>query len=669
MPAEYARAPGARAPPPGAAAAHPAESMRGRLFRRLQFWRTFAPDFVLEWIEHGYEIQWERAGPPPPRRAPNHSSAREHASFVREAVADLAAKGAIVRAREPPIVISPLGVVNRRGKLRLILDLTHVNEYLARGGTRFKYENVYTAADVLREGDLLATIDLAAAYHHIDMAPESWPYLGFEFEGQIWTFCQLPFGLATACWVFTKITAALAGKWRSVGIRLMHYLDDFLVAALRAAFERTVNFVLADLERAGFSFAKEKLLLEPTSLKVFIGYEFDTVAGVFKASPARIAEALNTLESLIARRRRVTARALARAAGQIVSMTPALGHAARLFTRAMYADLDRRRSWNGHLTLSDDTVAELQFWLHRLRERNGGQIWRDTYVHVVEVHTDASDFAWGGHSQDGAVALGQFSADEKLTGSCARELLAILRTAGSLPALDNCAARFLVDNKGCEWIWDGGSRKPHLNLLAKEIFATCERRALRLAVQWIPRELNELADELSKWRDPDDWQLNPDTFRRLDQLWGPHTLDAFASAGNTQLPRFFSRFHCPETAGVDAFAADWSAERCWLNPPFGAIGAVIRHARRCGAAATLVCPCWPSRPWWNLICPDGQRFAPYITDARALWRAPDLFIPGPSRREAPGAQPPGRRVLALRLDFSAPAASHLGPLQALTGYL
>jgi hypothetical protein len=41
-------------------------------------------------------------------------------------------------------------------------------------------------------------------------------------------FCQLPFGLATACFVFTKVLKQLVQRWRSMGIRLIPYIDDFI---------------------------------------------------------------------------------------------------------------------------------------------------------------------------------------------------------------------------------------------------------------------------------------------------------------------------------------------------------------------------------------------------------------------------------------------------------
>ena len=54
--------------------------------------------------------------------------------------------------------------------------------------------------------------------------------------------------------------------------------------------------------------------------------------------------------------------------------------------------------------------------------------------------------------------------------------------------------------------------------------------------------------------DVDDWMVDPMLFQQLDALWGPHTVDCFASFYNAQLPRFFSRCWNPHSEVVDAFS-------------------------------------------------------------------------------------------------------------------
>ena len=54
--------------------------------------------------------------------------------------------------------------------------------------------------------------------------------------------------------------------------------------------------------------------------------------------------------------------------------------------------------------------------------------------------------------------------------------------------------------------------------------------------------------------------MHDDVFKQLDQLWGPHSIDRFASSYNAKLSRFNSRFLHPGTEAVDAFTQDWSSE-------------------------------------------------------------------------------------------------------------
>jgi len=48
-------------------------------------------------------------------------------------------------------------------------------------------------------------------------------------------------------------------------------------------------------------------------------------------------------------------------------------------------------------------------------------------------------------------------------------------------------------------------------------------------------------------------------FHKLKKLWGPHTVDRFASWETTQLKRYNSRFNDPQSEAVDAFSQDWGA--------------------------------------------------------------------------------------------------------------
>ena len=78
-------------------------------------------------------------------------------------------------------------------------------------------------------------------------------------------------------------------------------------------------------------------------------------------------------------------------------------------------------------------------------------------------------------------------------------------------------------------------------------------------MEWILRFRNDRADYLSRIFDADDWGLSPLSFHRIDQAWGPHSIDRFANHLNAKLPRFNSRFWNPGAEGIDAFVMDWAS--------------------------------------------------------------------------------------------------------------
>ena len=126
-----------------------------------------------------------------------------------------------------PVVVSPLNVITRPGstKLRLILDLRHVNRALA--CPEFRYEGLHLIEHLASLNDWQIALDLASGYHHIQMHKDAWPYLCFKWRGKLYYYVVLPFGLSTAPWAFTKLMQVVVLEIRSKGIPVLHYLDDF----------------------------------------------------------------------------------------------------------------------------------------------------------------------------------------------------------------------------------------------------------------------------------------------------------------------------------------------------------------------------------------------------------------------------------------------------------
>ena len=90
-------------------------------------------------------------------------------------------------------------------------------------------ESVQSALLSLRRIDWMVSIDLKDAYLQIPMHPSSRKYLRFIAGGRAWQFRVLCFGLTTAPQVFTRVMAPVSVMAHGLGIRLIRYIDDWLI--------------------------------------------------------------------------------------------------------------------------------------------------------------------------------------------------------------------------------------------------------------------------------------------------------------------------------------------------------------------------------------------------------------------------------------------------------
>jgi hypothetical protein len=174
---------------------------------------------------------------------------------------------------------------------------------------------------------------------------------------------------------------------------------------------------------------------------------------------------------------------------------------------------------------------------------------------------------------------------------------------------------------------------------------------ISIDVNWIPRDLNYVADEISKIIDYDDYTINDDIFAFLDHKWGPHTIDRFACHYNSKLLLFNSKVFQPGTSGVNAFCKDWAFANNWLCPPTYLTVRVVNHLKICKAAGTLIVPLWRSAHFWTIICNDGVHFSNFVYDWCILPHIPNLFIRGKAKNCIFGNGQLKFIMLALRINF------------------
>ena len=227
---------------------------------------------------------------------------------------------------------------------------------------------------------------------------------------------------------------------------------------------------------------------------------------------------------------------------------------------------------------------------------------------TVIIHSDASAYACGGHalsvdSQEFELYFVAFSSLQSQTDSNTSELLAILYGLKSFKTqVRDKVVKFFTDNQNVTTIIRKGSPSLGLHSLALKIFKFCLDNNISLEVEWLPRSLNTFADSISRIVDYDDWGLTVEFYERISIIAGPFTVDCFATQYTAKCKKFYSKFWCPGSAGVDAFSFDWSHDNNWLVPPVHLVPKTIFHLEQCYAKGTLIVPAWKSAVFWRRFC-------------------------------------------------------------------
>ena len=290
--------------------------VKGRLKNHISFWREVikAPATIISTIE-GVKSE------PTAYMRGNHQSACKNSLFIQESLSELCTTGCAVEVSAMPVIC------NSSGKKRLVINLRHLNQFLWK--QKFKCEDLRVAMLLLEMGDYMFSFDLKSGYHHVDIAKEHWKYLGFSWESRFYVFTVLPFGLSSACYIFTKLVRPLVRYWRESGLRIIVYLDDGLCAmggesnALEAS-----TLVQSTLSQAGFVANVKKSIWKPTQHLQWLGFVIDLSQGLIEVPRDRLTAVACKLQRAC-QLKLVPAKQLASVVGSIISMGLAIGPVSR----------------------------------------------------------------------------------------------------------------------------------------------------------------------------------------------------------------------------------------------------------------------------------------------------------------------------------------------------
>jgi hypothetical protein len=650
-------------------------------------------NLTLSVIDEGYRPEWSpETGPPTPCWLSNHPSSGAHTQFVTDKVEEGVRWGTIQQCPSTSLhCILPLGVaVNAVGKRRLIWDGRHVNAFLPK--RTFYMETLQREGRALFEKSSWGgTCDLSSAYHHISMHPTSTRFLGFEWNGQFYCFTVLPFGLASAPWLFTTVMGHCLRFLRSPGLSLsiLGYLDDVVFAAKTARESLgTAQTLIHVLRRFGWLVHPTKCVGTTTALQSFqaLGTLVNLVTQTYSVPASTEQRILCAARALAEGPQDVPVRAVARFKGLLSATWVATGLATRIRTRALDAVIDSRphvrsasrrdarRSWAAMVPFTQAAREEARWWIQWLPRVNGqpirprpfaeasdGDIYSDAsetgsgaYIRTVPASLDRSCLVQAllarvpgtspdtvrSYAERGIEFMAALPAEVVGASSTLRELFSITRFIGAIHhLLRGGRFRVFLDNLGCVFIlggvvpsfavgnrqWGefvtGGSPNQALQALACELFQLQLDGGFELQAVWLPREQNLRADYLSRVSEMrhHDYRIRTAVFHELNGLWGPFSIDRFASVENRQTARFCSHYFHPEAEWTDAFSASWAGENNWLFPPAttSAIGRTVSRICADGATGTLIVPLSEWSLWRSTLRPRDT-WATFVLAAKRL---------------------------------------------------
>ena len=180
-----------------------------------------------------------------------------------------------------------------------VIDLSPLNEFIQQ--TPFRMETPSSVLLTVRKNDFLASIDLRDAYFQIPVHLSSSKLLRFVSNDTVYQFKALCFGLPTAPQVFTRVFATVSSWAHARGIRLLRYLDDWLILSPSERKTRQhVNQLLSLCRSLGIVVNTEKSDLCPSRSVEYLGMVIDTVSARAVPTEARIQKFLSLARKFLA---------------------------------------------------------------------------------------------------------------------------------------------------------------------------------------------------------------------------------------------------------------------------------------------------------------------------------------------------------------------------------
>ena len=346
------------------------------------------------------------------------------------------------------------------------------------------------------------SLNLQNAYLRVPVHPSSRHYLRFCVGDTVLQFQALCFSLSTATQMFTRILAPIFSKIHHYGFRILRYLDYWLV--LGSSFQemmRARDFFLWLCQELGVRVNLGKSSLTPSQMLDYLGMRLQTRPLRVFPTPKRVLKLFSILlEFVFCREQQLLPwQQLVGVMSSLSSIVP--GSCLRMRSLQLHLSAAGRLLPDSASVAWDDScLANLQWWSVESLLLVGLPL--DLPQSGLVLYTDALDSGWGPFLLDDHLSdSGLWSLEFSRYSINHRELLAVLYgIQGFLPVLrSQSVSRFVDNTTALSYLRNqGGTHSFTLNSVAQAILRLCEDHQIRLVPQFVPGDLNVLANSLSR---------------------------------------------------------------------------------------------------------------------------------------------------------------------------
>ncbi|XP_047543312.1 uncharacterized protein LOC125075648 [Vanessa atalanta] len=401
----------------------------------------------------------------------------------------------------------------------------------------------------------------------------------------------------------------VAQSLREQGIRIIVYLDDFLVVHQNPQILQShVQITVERLQYLGWMVNFDKSTLAPCQRLVYLGVQCDTLLNE-KSLPEKKCLNLVSKISTALKEKTIDLKALQSLVG-LLNFASFVVPRGRLHFRALLSFLN---------TVSKIPVAKFKIPVHALKEFTW---WLQNHSCPSLIHfaapmhflaTDASDVAWGAQL-DNRSFPGSWNDREQLYHCNQKELLALLKILQKQGQFLSCSTvLWQCDNRTAVAFIrkEGGTKSIALLELTIDIFEVLDRYQIHLAAYHIPGKFNSHADHLSRYRSSPEWHLLPTCTDLIFNRFGVPVIDLFASEDAHVVANYvFLDQNDNQALFHDAFSQTWNYHQAWIFPPPYLIPKVLAHLNLAKGLYLLVVPRW-ERVFWRADIKSRALAAPF----------------------------------------------------------